>query len=648
MKKYVSFLLTLGFLVVTNNVFAQGTAFTYQGQLQSGGSPANGNYDFTFALYNANTTSGTQVGGTLTDTNVGVTNGLFTVTLDFGSVFTGNATWLAIGVRTNGGAGFTALNPLQPLTPAPYAIFAEGANAAGLAGTISNSNIANGSITSNLLAVGAVGSSQIASGIGLWSQSGPNVYYNNGYAGIGTATPATPLNVVSANDYLNTFLSGSSSVGTWLTLGNTGGGAQWTFISTGSGNGEGASNLVIHPGTTLGGVSSFTGLQLQPNGMVGIDTRNLTSTLTVNGSGSFTGSVGIGTTTPSATLAVTETNGANYGNAVYANTLVPGANGIMGESDVPIPGGTGPGGGNIGVFGLTSSTNGAGVYGDAWAATGVTYGVVGTVSSPQGFAGYFLGNSYFSGNVGIGTTNPTTALEVSGTVAATTFSGSGSALTSLPANAALLNASQTFTGQNSFSGNVGIGTAGPSALLDIKSQATSAGGIRLEDPSDTGFWNITIDPNGDALVFSFTNRWPGIGYAYLVPGSAGLITTSDRRVKKDIAAMGPCLDRVMALKPSTFRYKTSDEGTPVNYGFIAQDIEEQFPDLVLERNGLKTLVGDGITAINTRAIQDLNQKLEDRSKELENENAELKKQNDLLAARFHDLETMVKALAEKK
>jgi hypothetical protein len=51
-----------------------------------------------------------------------VTNGLFTVTLDFGSVFNGNATWLSITVRTNGGAGFTALSPLQELTPTPYAI----------------------------------------------------------------------------------------------------------------------------------------------------------------------------------------------------------------------------------------------------------------------------------------------------------------------------------------------------------------------------------------------------------------------------------------------------------------------------------------------------------------------------------------------
>lgn len=112
---------------LVNSALAQGTAFTYQGQLSIGGSPATGSYDLTFALFNNSSTNSGQVGVTLTNSGVGVTNGLFTVTLNFGPVFTGNAAWLAIGVRTNGGVGFTALNPLQALTPAPYALYAPNA-----------------------------------------------------------------------------------------------------------------------------------------------------------------------------------------------------------------------------------------------------------------------------------------------------------------------------------------------------------------------------------------------------------------------------------------------------------------------------------------------------------------------------------------
>jgi len=123
---------------------AQGTAFTYEGQLQNGGSPANGFYDFRFSLSNA-PSGGSQVGSAVTNLGVGVTNGLFTVTLDFGPVFTGNATWLAVSVRTNGAGSFTALSPLQELMPTPYAIMASSASnllgnlpAAQLSGIVAN------------------------------------------------------------------------------------------------------------------------------------------------------------------------------------------------------------------------------------------------------------------------------------------------------------------------------------------------------------------------------------------------------------------------------------------------------------------------------------------------------------------------------
>jgi hypothetical protein len=111
-------------LLPIQQALAQGTVFTYQGQLAQNGLPANGNYDFVFMLYANNNTNTGPALGAVTNLDVGVTNGLFTVTLDFGSVFTGNATWLAIVVQTNGGGNFTALSPLQELTPAPYAIFA--------------------------------------------------------------------------------------------------------------------------------------------------------------------------------------------------------------------------------------------------------------------------------------------------------------------------------------------------------------------------------------------------------------------------------------------------------------------------------------------------------------------------------------------
>src|SRR5262245_31464958 len=84
--------------------FAQGTAFTYEGRLTLSGVPAEGDYDFRIAVYDA-LSGGTVSGGPITNSPVAASNGLFMVTLDFGAgVFTGDARWLDIGVRTIGSA----------------------------------------------------------------------------------------------------------------------------------------------------------------------------------------------------------------------------------------------------------------------------------------------------------------------------------------------------------------------------------------------------------------------------------------------------------------------------------------------------------------------------------------------------------------
>ncbi len=87
---------------------AQGTAFTYQGQLNDEGAPANGIYNLTFALYPTNT-GGTLLAGPVTNLTTVISNGLFTSTIDFGNVFNGGTSWLEIGVQTNGRVNFSIL-----------------------------------------------------------------------------------------------------------------------------------------------------------------------------------------------------------------------------------------------------------------------------------------------------------------------------------------------------------------------------------------------------------------------------------------------------------------------------------------------------------------------------------------------------------
>ena len=117
--------------------FAQTTAFTYQGKLTDAGSPANATFDMQFKLFDTvDVGTGTQQGGTITNPTVQVTNGVFTVQLDFGAgVFDlGRDRFLEIGVRPAGNLDpYTILAPRQQVTSTPYTIRSLGAARADLA-----------------------------------------------------------------------------------------------------------------------------------------------------------------------------------------------------------------------------------------------------------------------------------------------------------------------------------------------------------------------------------------------------------------------------------------------------------------------------------------------------------------------------------
>ncbi|MEQ1605881.1 MAG: tail fiber domain-containing protein [Pyrinomonadaceae bacterium] len=99
--------------------FGQSTEFTYQGSLKDGAALATGNYDLEFRLYDG---GGTQLGSAQTRSGVAVAAGIFSVKLDFGSVFPGADRFLEIAVRTAGGGAFTTLNPRQKIDSSPYAV----------------------------------------------------------------------------------------------------------------------------------------------------------------------------------------------------------------------------------------------------------------------------------------------------------------------------------------------------------------------------------------------------------------------------------------------------------------------------------------------------------------------------------------------
>lgn len=94
-----------------------GTAFTYQGHLKQNGEPANGPVNLDFDLYAAETGGKMIAAGTVVPDPVDVTDGLFTVTIDFGDdAFNGQARWVEITV------GGQTLSPRQKITPTPIAL----------------------------------------------------------------------------------------------------------------------------------------------------------------------------------------------------------------------------------------------------------------------------------------------------------------------------------------------------------------------------------------------------------------------------------------------------------------------------------------------------------------------------------------------
>ena len=219
-----------------------GSAFTYQGRLDAGGSPANGNYDLQFAVFDAST-GGSQLGSSLTNAATVVSNGLFTVTLDFGAgVFTGASRWLAIGVRTNGGDAFVPLSPRQPILPVPYALMAN--STSNLVGTLPASQL-SGTLPSSQLAgtYSAAVTFSAASGSFSGSFSGNGAGLTNLTMPAANLTGIVPLAHMPAGVLTNN-QSGVSLSGSF------------------SGNGAGLTNL---PGRLTWQVVAGASQQAQPN-----------------------------------------------------------------------------------------------------------------------------------------------------------------------------------------------------------------------------------------------------------------------------------------------------------------------------------------------------------------------------------------------
>jgi hypothetical protein len=338
-----------------------GSGFTYQGRLLDGGNPANGTYDLRFTLFDA-LTGGSQVGSPLTLSSQTVTNGLFTVTLDFGTTaFRGAARFMQIEVQHNGG-GFVLLAPRQPLTPAPYAMsLMPGA----VISATTNSNVLTA--VNNGAGVALKGTGTGGSGVEGDSTSGIGVA---GYTSSSTSGALAGLNFgsgpgVAAVSVNGTGVSASSINGIGVSANST----NSTAV-----NAQGKTAGVYGVGTDVGaaGVRGVANSGTGAAGLYGYSTSGY-GAQGISGAANGTGVYGVDNNTGSSGVAGTS----SFGYGVYGT----GSTGVRGETAA---------GGN-GISGLSPSGNG--VIGTGTSGTGAN----GTTNTGTGVKG----QAFASGGTGV-------------------------------------------------------------------------------------------------------------------------------------------------------------------------------------------------------------------------------------------------------
>ncbi|MCP5405405.1 MAG: tail fiber domain-containing protein [Pseudomonadaceae bacterium] len=281
------------------------------------------------------------------------------------------------------------------------------------------------------------------------------------------------------------------------------------------------------------------------------------------------GNVGIGTTSPSGTLHV-HNAGANTSHLFMSNAQNGQAGTIMSNW-------------NSMSFGANSMTSNLRI--DATGRVGISDNQFNTTPSAALHVSSTLGTTaiFQGGNVGIGTTNPGAALEVAGGTATDT-AGSGQILRLSTAAGTPLWGFRS-SASNSYlhldrswstwqtpaisieraSGNVGIGTTGPSQKLDVYG---------------------SIAQNGST------------------------IHSSDRRLKKNIQPLAQGLAAIGALKPVTYEWRApQDDGMRgTQYGLIAQDVQLVLPELVRKRGDVSNTLSldyNGLIPVLINAVQEL-------------------------------------------
>jgi hypothetical protein len=225
---------------------------------------------------------------------------------------------------------------------------------------------------------------------------------------------------------------------------------------------------------------------------------------------------------------------------------------------------------------------------------------------------------YAGGNIGIGTTTPSSLLSVLG---GNIEIGSGQNI-----GYAVSIGSGQFTYQSHTLGCYAIGWYLDSSFTSADSGYISGfGGLKFFTGNNP---IMTIGNNGLVGIATTTPQYV-LDVAGYIHTPYSVVVSSDRRLKKDIATLPDALDDLTKLRGVTFHWIDPTKGIQLQYGVIAQEVEAIYPDLVItDKDGIKSVNYNGFVAPLIESVKELKCDSDQKDQEiasLKQGNAELEK-----------------------
>ena len=122
-------------------------------------------------------------------------------------------------------------------------------------------------------------------------------------------------------------------------------------------------------------------------------------------------------------------------------------------------------------------------------------------------------------------------------------------------------------------GDVGLGTSSPGYRLSVYHGDK---GVQINHTGNSAYWELYHDSGNNQLQLKNAG---GTSLGHFDYSSGAYMATSDRHLKSNIQPIATVLSGVMQLLPVNYHYG-SDILQKSHLGFIAQDVEQIFPELV--------------------------------------------------------------------